>query len=310
MKHNYNYNNNNIQTQTRLDLEFYVMGDMRMDFISFLSDCFKSNFNETLSWSIFRRFQLLLSCSPNHNDASSLSSVQQFQNWLSIYFTVIEKERVIDLIIHSFKMYEKRNMLLMFYNINDQKSENDIDMLITYAINEREKVYEGIFDKEELDRNVKRLTLLEGKKIDQDELINDLKFVTEREGCLIYKIGFEPNLVNKRTKNYKKGNNNDNSIQYEITQEIFYMNINGEDTRLNFEGMMNYLVKEFFTLVKMKYDKQFEICEISKINKKKKGNYNHNNNSISNKDNLKKIIFIIDWLVVLYIAIAIYKFFI
>lgn len=268
----------------RIDMEIFLLGDMKLDFISFLSDCFRDNFEETLSWGNFRRFQLLI---PNKD------------NWLSIYFVLFSNEQSIDLIVNNFKMYEKRSLLLMMYNINEQKSEKHIDSLMNSFLFERDKVYEGIFNKDIMEQNLKKISL-SSSKIDPNELKNNLNFLVgyENNSNLVYKIGFMPNLVNKKTKNYKKIVNNDNLL-YDIGQEIFFANIEGEEVKTNFEGLLNFLVKEHFRLMKIEEKIQFHLDKKGEVieTKKKKKNY------------MKIIVKWIDWLIVLYLAIAIYKFF-
>ena len=269
----------------RIDMEIFLLGDMKLDFISFLSDCFRDNFEETLSWGNFRRFQLLI---PNKD------------NWLSIYFVLFSNEQSIDLIVNNFKMYEKRSILLMMYNINEQKSEKHIDSLVNSFLFERDKVYEGIFNKDIMEQNLKKISL-SSSKIDPTELKKNLNFLVDYENNsnLVYKIGFMPNLVNKKTKNYKKIVNNDNLL-YDIGQEIFFANIDGEDVKTNFEGLLNFLVKEHFRLMKIEEKIQFQLDKKVDVKetKKKKKNF------------MKIIVKWIDWLIVLYLAIAIYKFFV
>ena len=269
----------------RIDMEIFLLGDMKLDFISFLSDCFRDNFEETLSWGNFRRFQLLI---PNKD------------NWLSIYFVLFSNEQSIDLIVNNFKMYEKRSILLMMYNINEQKSEKHIDSLMNSFLFERDKVYEGIFNKDIMDQNLKKISL-SSSKIDPTEIKKNLNFLVDYENNsnLVYKIGFMPNLVNKKTKNYKKIVNNDNLL-YDIGQEIFFANIDGEDVKTNFEGLLNFLVREHFRLMKIEEKIQFQLDKKVDVKetKKKKKNF------------MKIIVKWIDWLIVLYLAIAIYKFFV
>ena len=269
----------------RIDMEIFLLGDMKLDFISFLSDCFRDNFEETLSWGNFRRFQLLI---PNKD------------NWLSIYFVLFSNEQSIDLIVNNFKMYEKRSILLMMYNINEQKSEKHIDSLVNSFLFERDKVYEGIFNKDIMEQNLKKISL-SSSKIDPTELKKNLNFLVDYENNsnLVYKIGFMPNLVNKKTKNYKKIVNNDNLL-YDIGQEIFFANIDGEDVKTNFEGLLNFLVREHCRLMKIEEKIQFQLDKKVDVKetKKKKKNF------------MKIIVKWIDWLIVLYLAIAIYKFFV
>ena len=121
----------------------------------------------------------------------------------------------------------------------------------------------------------------------------------ENNSNLVYKIGFMPNLVNKKTKNYKKIVNNDNLL-YDIGKEIFFANIDGEDVKTNFEGLLNFLVREHFRLMKIEEKIQFQLDKKVDVKetKKKKKNF------------MKIIVKWIDWLIVLYLAIAIYKFFV
>ena len=273
---------------SRFDMEIFLMGDMKLDFVSFLSDCFGDNFAETLSWGNFRRFQLM---------------VPSKERRLSVYFILLSNEQSVDLIINNFKMYEKRSLLLMLYNINEQKSEKHVDSLINTFLFERDKVYEGIFNKEIMEQNIKKISV-SSMKIDEGELKKNLSFLTNYEGNLIYKIGFLPNLVNKKTKSYKKNTttNSNEGLLYDLNQEIFYMTIEGEDVKINFEGLLNYLVKEHFKLLKIenKY-KKYEIGKKEKDDKKK-------NKDITGS-NTKGIAKGINFLIVLYIAIAIYKYF-
>ena len=51
-----------------------------------------------------------------------------------------------DLIVTNFKLYEKRNLLLMFYTMGDQKSEKNVETLYDNFLAERNKIYEGILN--------------------------------------------------------------------------------------------------------------------------------------------------------------------
>jgi hypothetical protein len=196
----------------KLDMEIYIMGDNKLEFNSFLSDCFKENFFETLSWGNFRRFQLLLE---NNNI------------WLNIFFILLNNEQNGDLIINNFKIFEKRNFLLMIYVVNDSKSEKQIDNMYESFLTERDKLYDGILNDDIITKNLKKIT---NKKINHEEFKNNLDFLIGGESNLIYKLGFVPNIVNKRTKNYKKSNDN-HSLSYNLNQEIFYFNMEKEEVK-------------------------------------------------------------------------------
>ncbi len=220
-------------------MEMFIMGDAKNDFINFLSDCFKSDFFETLSWGLFKRYQLIL---------------RSKDSWISIYFIILTKEQNMDLIVTNFKLYEKRNLLLMFYNICDQKSEKNVEGLYNNFLEER-----------------------------------------NNEENLDYKIGITSSS-SKKGKQNKKGSGD--TSPYDLSQEIFFLNIKGEEIKTNFQGMISLLIKEHLSY--LKYELEDESMLLFKTLDK-----------IGNKKNPKKRDFIfkcIDALTVLYLAIAVYYF--
>ena len=133
---------NNKSEESRLDLEVYIMGEMKYELMFFLGECYKDNFCETLSWGNFRRFQLTLSNN---------------KNWINIYFIILRNEMTADVLINTFKIYEKRNLTLLLYNTNDQKSKKLIENLQEILIFERNKFYEGILNDNSIKKNMKKL---------------------------------------------------------------------------------------------------------------------------------------------------------
>ena len=267
----------------KLDMEIYIMGDNKLEFNSFLSDCFKENFFETLSWGNFRRFQLLLE---NNNI------------WLNIFFVFLNNEQNGDLIINNFKLFEKRNFLLMVYIVNDSKSEKQINNMYESFIAERDKLYDGILNDDIITKNLKKIT---NKKINHEEFKNNLDFLIGGESNLIYKLGFVPNIVNKRTKNYKKSNDN-HSLSYNLNQEIFYFTMEKEEVKSDFETLINYLIKEHFKKIRANIPNEylnFSLDFISNNKKKEKKEPNF----------LVKMSSIINYLIVLYISFELFKYF-
>jgi hypothetical protein len=280
---------NNNFTNSRLDLEIYVMGEMKLEFMTFLGECFKENFIETLSWGNFRRFQLVIS------DKNS---------WLNVHFIHLKNEVNADILINSFKIYEKRNFTLLLYNPNDQKNEKQIDSLYESLILERNKFYEGILNEDQVNKNLKKFTSdtnFKNLKINSTDLIKNLRFLTENEGQnLIYKIGFYPNLVNKKTKNLKK---HDSNNLYELNNEIFQIK---DEEPTDFSGLMNFILKENFAKFRVDDSNQniknfFEVINFNPKTKPKQKTKKADNK-------MQYFVKVIDWLIVIYIISCFYKF--
>lgn len=284
-------------SDTRLDIEVYVMGEMKIEFMCFLGECFKDNFFETLSWGNFRRFQLILS---------------NKKNWINIHFMMLRNEVSADVLINTFKIYEKRNFTFLFYNAHDQKSEKHIDTLYESLIQERNKFYEGILNEESISANLKKISgdsSTSNLKISTEMIKNNLKFLTEnsQEENLIYKIGFYPNTTSKKTKNIKKSA--DMNLSYEIGNEIFY--IQGEEDVIDFAGLVTFILKENFKKLKIENPNSNSslnlenFLDILKFDKKnvKKGKDKSSQNKM-----MHYFVKTIDWLIVIYILASFYKF--
>ncbi len=273
-----------VQEKLKLDMEIYIMGNTKLEFITFLSDCFKENFFETLSWGNFRRFQLLLE---NNNI------------WLNIFFILLNNEQNGDLIINNFKIFEKRNFLLMIYVVNDSKSEKQIDNMYESFLTERDKLYDGILNDDIITKNLKKIT---NKKINKEEFKNNLDFLIGNESNLIFKLGFIPNIVNKRTKNYKKNNDN-HSLSYNLNQEIFYFTMEKEEVKSDFETLINYLIKEHFKKIRANIPNEYLNFSLDFISNDKKKNEKKEQNF------LIKMSTIINYLIILYISFELFKYF-
>ncbi len=210
--------------ETRLDIEIFVMGDMKLEFMVFLGDCFKNDFYETLSWGNFRRFQLVLS----HNDS-----------WINLFFIVIKNETASDILINSFKIFEKKSFILLMYNSNDKKTDK-IDTLYENLLNERNKLYEDILKSESITKNLQRIhTDAKISTVNEEEIKKDLKYLSSDTDNLIFKVGFHPNITNKKTKNIKK-----NDVSSYVIDEMLFTITEGE--KIDFYGVFEFIVKNFF----------------------------------------------------------------
>jgi hypothetical protein len=257
---------------TRMDFELYVMGEMKYEFINFLTECYKDNFIETLSWGNFQRYQLILS-----NDSK----------WLNVYFIFLKNDFNADILINSFKIYEKRNFTLLLYNIQEQKSEKNIDILNESLICERNKFYEGILNEDSISEGLNKI----GDKavLSTDIVKGGLRFLTDNEENLIFKVGFLP--IPKKTKGGKKEN-----TVYTIHSDLFF--IDDEEDAVNFCELVNILLKKYFDqfMVSNKLEDYMHIAE------------NKYDDVAPEKDNMNYLVKVIDWLIAIYIIACFYKF--
>jgi hypothetical protein len=279
-----NSNSNSTYSDSRLDIEIYVMGEMKIEFMCFLGECFKDNFFETLSWGNFRRFQLILS---------------NKKNWINVHFIFLRNEMSADVLINTFKIYEKRNFTLLFYNANDQKSEKHVESLYESLISERNKFFEGILNDESIYNNLKKISSTISTEVTEG-IKNNLKFLTDNssEENLIYKIGFYPNLTNKKTKNIKKA---DVNTSYEVNGDYFY--INGQEETCGFDGLLEFILVESFKKLRINQNLT-GFLEVIKFSPR-------GQEVVQGKKPKKKLIYflkIIEWMIVLYILVSFYKF--
>jgi hypothetical protein len=261
---------------TRLDFEIYVMGEMKYEFINFLTECYKENFIETLSWGNFRRYQLVI----GNED-----------KWLNVYFIFLKNEMNADILINSFKIYEKRNFTLLLYNIHEQKSEKNIDMLNENLIFERNKFYEGILNEESISENLTKINAEEDDEdvISTDRIKGGLKFLTDNEDNLIFKVGFSPS---KKTKGKRE------SVNYSIKSEVFM--IEDEEEAVNFCGLMNNLLNKYFDIF-MISNKKEDFMNIADVKTEKV-------DSKTDRDMMGYLVKVIDWFIVIYLIACFYKF--
>jgi hypothetical protein len=263
------------------------MGEMKYEFLSFLGECYKDNFLESLSWGNFRRFQLIL------NNKS---------NWINIHFILLKNESNADVLINSFKIYEKRNITLLLYNVHDQKSEKNIEPIYDALIFERNKFYEGILDEESINKSLMRLSEFNKEDISADEIKSSLKFLTEKEENLVLKIGFYPNVVNKKTKNVKKIDSSNNT-SYFIENDIFYIE---DEEPINFTGLLTYLLhKNFRKLMLPNNIEEKFIRVVIECNKKEE----KVEKKTKDENMLSYFVKIIDYLIIVYILSCAYKFY-
>lgn len=279
---------------SRLDLELYIMGEMKYEFMSFLGECYKENFCETLSWGNFRRFQLTLIGK---------------RKWVNIYFVLLKNEMTADVLINTFKSYEKRNSTLILYNAYDQKSKKAAETLQEQLITERNKFYEGILNENSIKKNLKKLSeeqseFFSREEIDTENLKKNLKYLVDNQHTLINKIGLYSNQTNKKTKNVKK---NDSNSSYEIDSAIFCLENEGE--KCTFNEIVNFTIKDHFAKLRVK-EKEYEqflkvIVEYSTI--KNFGDSNDTKKQ-ANESLLNRILKSINWLILFYILVCFYNF--
>lgn len=279
---------------SRLDIEIYIMGEMKLEFLNFLSECFKDSFTETLSWGNFRRFQLILT-----NNS----------NWINIYFIILKNEENLDILLHTFKLYEKKNYTLMIYNANEIKSEKNICNLYDSYIQERDKLYDGILDNDTISSNLNKIVKKDRNSSNNseigsktEELKSNLSYLNKDSDNLVIKLGFFPNMINKKTKLIKR---HDNNSAYSLEESIFVLR-DEELMQMDFSGLLNYLLSRHFEKFRVKnYDQFVDTVvnlEDSKCNQAK-SSYSSEPRKFSNF-----VMKSIDWLIIFYIILCFYKF--
>jgi len=137
-----------------------------------------------------------------------------------------------------------------------------------------------------------------------EEVKKSLKSLADEEDQLIYKIGFYPNTMNKKSKMMKKSE----QPVYEIDNELF---ATSEEDKSTFYGLFTLLLRnhfEQFKLDKIRNDKSMKsYIEVMKVNTKAKA---------SQQDKSKKkdiaipsFVRAINYFILLYIAVSTYKYF-
>lgn len=272
---------------TRLDVEIFLLGDMKHEFLNYLSEIFKSDFVESLSWGHFRRFQLTIS---------------EKSTWININFIMLKNDRNLDILLHTFKIFEKKNLVLLLYNANDHKKErSNIESIIDDFTTQKMLIYDGILNEETIKKNSDKIKTsykllncntdnLKGKekpnetsKLDStkdykqvdnpndqfnsdllnynaEKLKSTLKYLDSNSNNLLIKVGFYPNTMNKKTKMIKK---NETNNAYSIEDEIFEIkldnenvsNSDGEDYILDFSNLFASLLKKHFDVFQIKGNK-------------------------------------------------------
>jgi len=270
------------------------MGEMKYEFMSFLGECYKENFYETLSWGNFRRFQLTLIGK---------------RNWINIYFILLKNEITADVLINTFKAYEKRNNTMILYNINDLKSKKAAETLQELLIFERNKFYEGILNDNSIKKNMKKLSdeQMELKvDIDTETLKENLNYLVDNEHTLIHKIGFLPNQTNKKTKNVKKTESS--ASCYELDNPIFFLH---EKEKCVFNEVVNFMVTEHFNKLNVD-EKDYEqfLKVIVEYSNQKSFEYSPTvKQQQGGSSSLLNYVFkSIDWLILFYILVCFYNF--
>jgi len=274
------------KSNSRLDIEIFLMGEMKYDLMSFLGECYKDSFFETLSFGNFRRFQLTIS---------------NKKNWINFFFIILNNDTSHDVLINTFKIYEKRNINILLYNAFDQKSKKYAESLEENIIGDRNKIFDGILNDNNLNKTMKKISEnsddLNTLDIDTETLKENLNYLTDNENSLFYKVGFYPNQTNKKTKNIKK---NDGNSQYDKDGNIFSFK---ENEKTNFYSLLKFLLVEYFDKLKIKEHEYDNFLKIILDLKKVDSFVEKSKNGI-----MGFIIKSIDWIILLYILICFYKF--
>lgn len=258
---------------SRLDIELYVVGSTKHDFINFISDSFKTNFFESLSWGHFRRYQLILS---------------NGSNWLNIFFHIINNEDNLDLIINSKKQIEKKQLILLLYNIQDQKTIKEVEDLIESYNYKKHNLYEGILNENTIKSNINKIktSIKQSQFTDEsnaysnnnelvkyleenisDKLNNSLGHLDNKtNSCdklnLLKAIGFASTFNIKRSKlsyNKKIELNNLNIIEQEM---FYYDQFKQESQPINFNSLINELLNDYFSKFKINEETSVKFIDI------------------------------------------------
>lgn len=333
--------------EARLDLEMFLIGEMKTEFLNYLSEVFKDDFVESLSWGHFRRFQLTIS---------------EKNKWININFIMLKNEENLDLLINTFKIFEKKNLVLNLYNANDQKSDKKVETLTEEFNQQKEKVYDGILKDDNIKKSTEKiktsykLNCLEKIKNNNSNVViknnnnngsnefnaevlnynttrikDSLAYLENDSSNILVKVGFYPNTMNRKTKLIKK---NDTNNAYSKEDMIFELEDIEKDYYLDFSGLFTTLLSMYFSNFDIKNTKVNSFIKlIKRVNNNNNEDDTDSNSSkneidseensgiISGSNNSKKkskryfysgvidvIVKIVDWLIVVYISYSLYKF--
>ncbi len=235
-------------SESRLDIEIFLVGDIKLEFLNFLAECYKTNFTESLSWGTFRRFQL---------------SITNNNTWLNIFFVLLKNDEEVDLIINSFKIFEKRSPLIVMYNAIEEKSEKTAEELIELFKAKKEKMLSGIGDENILKStyekiystykylsSIKSVSSVEFEidKVKSEDVKERLSFIEDNKIC--YKIGFISNSINKKTKLIRKSDNNN---AYSLDDNIFHIESFSNEPH-SFKTLLEILLQDYLANFNQKYE--------------------------------------------------------
>lgn len=207
-------------SESRVDIEVFLVGDIKLEFLNFLAECYKANFTESLSWGTFRRFQL---------------SIINNETWLNLFFVLLKNDEDVDVVINSFKIFEKKSPLIVMYNANEEKSEKYAVEIIELFKSKKEKMLSGIGEdkmlKSTYDKinstykylsSIKQATSAEFEieNVKSEAVKDKLSYIEDNKIC--YKVGFISNSINKKTRLVRKSEGN--NAAYSLDDDIFFIN--------------------------------------------------------------------------------------
>ena len=216
-------------SKERFDFNFYLLGDLKQEFIFFLSESYKQNFIETLSWGNFKRYQLIL---------------KDDSNWLNIIFNVFKQDSDVSVLLNNFKVFEKRNPVIILFNPSDKTSSSSCESIFNNIISEKNKFY-GSIDSE-VSEHLKMIYKEDKPTEYLKKTSHNLKFVNSDQQDLVIKLGFIPNMSVKKIKSTKKGD----SSFYSLTTNTFEL----AGSKVNFIEVMQHLVAQQLNLLMMNRD--------------------------------------------------------
>lgn len=299
----------------RLDIEIFVIGSMKNEFISFLSDVFKQSFAETFSWGNYNRYQLTL---------------EKKNLWMNLFFICLKNDKNLDIMLDSFKVLEKKSIILYLYNgmevKKDVKDNVPIESCDEELLRIKTKLYQGVLLDENFNKTSDKIKsyIKDLGSCNHEDLKNNLKLLDTKNEDIIFKIGICQSSIFKKSKLVKKNEvQSSSNLDDMCFKTNFNKNENTEDDKTDILNILQFIVKKHLELSHIN-DLNNGFLEILPALNKTSINsikiLNDKNDELSMKkedyDNKRKIgnkiqdilIKSVDWLIILYISFCLYKF--
>lgn len=299
----------------RLDVEIFVIGSMKNEFISFLSDVFKQSFAETFSWGNYNRYQL---------------TIEKKNLWMNLFFICLKNDKNLDIMMDSFKILEKKSLILYLYNGTEIKKDSKEIPYVENAdeefLNLKSKLYQGVLIEENFNKTCDKIKsyIKDLGSHNHEELRNNLKMLDPKNDDILFKIGMCQNSILKKSKLVKKNDVQSSSNLEDLCFKTnFYNKENMEDDKTDILTILQFVVKRHIELSHINETNIIFLDMIPHLSKNTINSIkllNDKNDEISMKkedyDNKRKIgnkiqdilIKSVDWLIILYISFCLYKF--